>query len=414
MPKSRDISEKKLVITLQDEDGNIISRLPTNVSASQLKIGHPLKTKQDLQKVADNLETAIGDVIEQLKAPLLSIILSNQPEKPEQTANAVKPAQSSADVKIKKLKVQTLYGETHANAKICIALKVNSNATARSLAVDKLLAEEQIEGLSYRGADKIIQQSNHLKIAPGTIHDYVSQTGAFIRKTADEERSAIFKASDYTEEGFLENIQESQQRLGIIKLKAYPLATELTKVLGMFNTKLEADWLQMPKAKRPLQPQRVSSIAFLPTLECWDGKLPLAYICVDEVMVKKQKTMRKRSRKPQHQDRRKRKLTPRDRLKQKNQAKAKLRKERQERSEFAQKCTVSYAEDRPGVSTTSITVKWDGKLQLLIAPSVKEGFKTLIAFLLHNGLINRHMVFFINGAGVLKTPIDKYFSYCNY
>ena len=98
MPKSRDISEKKLVITLQDEDGNIISRLPTNVSASQLKIGHPLKTKQDLQKVADNLETAIGDVIE----PLLSIILSNQPEKPEQTANAVKPAQSSADVKIKK------------------------------------------------------------------------------------------------------------------------------------------------------------------------------------------------------------------------------------------------------------------------------------------------------------------------
>ena len=182
----------------------------------------------------------------------------------------------------------------------------------------------------------------------------------------------------------------------------------------MFNTKLEADWLQMPKAKRPLQPQRVSSIAFLPTLECWDGKLPLAYICVDEVMVKKQKTMRKRSRKPQHQDRRKRKLTPRDRLKQKNQAKAKLRKERQERSEFAQKCTVSYAEDRPGVSTTSITVKWDGKLQLLIAPSVKEGFKTLIAFLLHNGLINRHMVFFINGAGVLKTPIDKYFSYCNY
>ena len=102
MPKSRDISEKKLVITLQDEDGNIISRLPTNVSASQLKIGHPLNTKQDLQKVADNLETAIGDVIEQLKAPLLSIILSNQPEKPEQTANAVKPTQSSTDVKIKK------------------------------------------------------------------------------------------------------------------------------------------------------------------------------------------------------------------------------------------------------------------------------------------------------------------------
>ena len=48
MPKSRDISEKKLVITLQNEDGNIISRLPTNVSASQLKIGHPLNTKQDL------------------------------------------------------------------------------------------------------------------------------------------------------------------------------------------------------------------------------------------------------------------------------------------------------------------------------------------------------------------------------
>ena len=91
--------------------------------------------------MADNLETAIGDVIEQLKAPLLSIILSNQPEKPEQTANAVKPAQSSADVKIKKkLRVQTLYGETHANAKICTALKVNPNATARSLAVDKLLA----------------------------------------------------------------------------------------------------------------------------------------------------------------------------------------------------------------------------------------------------------------------------------
>ena len=267
--------------------------------------------------------------------------------------------------------MQTLYGETHANAKICTALKVNPNATARSLAVDKLLAEEQIEGLSYRGAGKLIQQSNHLKIAPGTIHDYVSQTGAFIRKTADEERSAIFKASDYTEEGFLENIQEAQQRFGIIKLKAHPLATELAKVLGMFNTKLEADWLQMPKAKRPLQPQRVSSIAFLPTLECWDGKLPLAYICVDEVMVKKQKTMRKRSRKPQHQD-------------------------------------------RPGVSTTSITVKWDGKLQLLIASSVKDGFKTLIAFLLHNGLINRHMVFFIDGAGVLKTQIDKYFSYCSY
>ena len=131
-------------------------------------------------------------------------------------------------------------------------------------------------------------------------------------------------------------------------------------------------------------------------------------------MVKKQKETRDIIEPRYKQSQRKRTLTQHAKYVEKKLAKKKYQAENQERQEFSKHCKLSFIEDKRCVSTTTVTIKWDDKFQALVAPSLEEGFMDLVAFLLRNKLINRHLVFLIDGAQCLKKNIDKYFNYCSY
>ena len=131
-------------------------------------------------------------------------------------------------------------------------------------------------------------------------------------------------------------------------------------------------------------------------------------------MVKKQKETRDIIEPRYKQSQRKRTLTQHAKYVEKKLAKKKYQAENQERQEFSKHCKLSFIEDKRCVSTTTVTIKWDDKFQSLVAPSLEEGFMDLVAFLLRNKIINRHLVFLIDGAQCLKKNIDKYFNYCSY
>ena len=293
-------------------------------------------------------------------------------------------------------------------------LKLNPNTTARSLKVLNIIAQEQAAGLSFRSESELLQLTNALNIAPGTIHDIIARYGSYMRNKIELERKEIFKQYDYYQNGLPKNVEKTKQELGIKELSAHPTMTELAKSVGAYNTVLEVNWNKLPKNNRPLIPNRVNSIAFQPTIERQSPDLPLVYISVDEVMVKKQKETRDISEPHYKRSNRKRKLTPHAKGVEKKLAKKKYQAECQERLEFSKHCKLSFLEDKRCVSTTTVTIKWDNNFEALIAPSLDEGFINLIAFLLRNKLMDRHLVFLIDGAQCLKKNIDKFFNYCNY
>ena len=293
-------------------------------------------------------------------------------------------------------------------------LKLNPNTTARSLKVLNIIAQEQAAGLSFRSESELLQLTNALNIAPGTIHDIIARYGSYMRNKIELERKEIFKQYDYYQNGLPKNVEKTKQELGIKELSAHPTMTELAKSVGAYNTVLEVNWNKLPKNNRPLIPNRVNSIAFQSTIERQSPDLPLVYISVDEVMVKKQKETRDISEPHYKRSNRKRKLTPHAKGVEKKLAKKKYQAECQERLEFSKHCKLSFLEDKRCVSTTTVTIKWDNNFEALIAPSLDEGFINLIAFLLRNKLMDRHLVFLIDGAQCLKKNIDKFFNYCNY
>ena len=293
-------------------------------------------------------------------------------------------------------------------------LKLNPNTTIRSIQVINIIAQEQAVGISFRNESELLKLTNNLNVAPGTIHDIISRCGSYTRKKIELERSKIFDEANYTQEGLPKNLEETKKNFGITELNAHPKLTELAKSVGVYNTVLEVNWNKLPENKRSPKPNRVNSIAFQSTIERQCPDLPLVYISVDEVMVKKQKETRDILEPRYKQSQRKRTLTQHAKYVEKKLAKKKYQAENQERQEFSKHCKLSFIEDKRCVSTTTVTIKWDDKFQALVAPSLEEGFMDLVAFLLRNKLINRHLVFLIDGAQCLKKNIDKYFNYCSY
>lgn len=73
------------------------------------------------------------------------------------------------------------------------------------------------------------------------------------------------------------------------------------------------------------------------------------------------------------------------------------------KSHFDSIAVSSYNNEQKNVNTTVIRVKWDDNLHVIKGESVAEAFKSLIAFLLENGLMTTiRLVFFIEGASSLK------------
>ena len=270
----------------------------------------------------------------------------------------------------------------------------------------------QNDGVSYRHSSALIANSNHLSIAAGTIHDLIHHIGITIRAAADQKRSEIFKEFGFTEKGLPKNIDEAKKRLGITDINAHPSSTELAQAVKRYNDKLKADWLAVPEDRRSPKPPQVKNLSFQSTMERWDGSDDAVKISVDEAVTKKQSEERKQ---PEHRQRapRKRKLTPKAAWHRIHLAKTKTESERKERMKFSNRCVPTYDDDARFVSITAVTIKWDGHSQVLTAPSLAEGFENLTAFLLHNGLINRHLVFLIDGASSIQKNIKKYFSCCS-
>lgn len=162
-----------------------------------------------------------------------------------------------------------------------------------------------------------------------------------------------------------------------------------------------------------LVPPKVKSLAFNETLEC--SPETDVTIRIDEVGVHKQTPTRAYGPKKRRVSKASRPISSHARYKQKKFAKKRVEARQKRRVAFAAKCTASYAEKLPMVQTTVITVDWAHKHRFcLTGPSVDDGMKSLVAFLLKNHLLSHHLVFITDGAHILKTKIEEYFGYCSY
>ena len=151
-----------------------------------------------------------------------------------------------------------------------------------------------------------------------------------------------------------------------------------------------------------LVPPKVKSLAFNETLEC--SPETDVTIRIDEVGVHKQTPTRAYGPKKRRVSKASRPISSHARYKQKKFAKKRVEARQKRRVAFAAKCTASYAEKLPMVQTTVITVDWAHKHRFcLTGPSVDEGMKSLVAFLLKNHLLSHHLVFITDGAHIPRS-----------
>ena len=78
MTKSEKSQIRQVVLTIQDENGNIISSFPTNLKKSDLQPEEPLTSYSQLQQIADNLENGLDNAVDLLTGPVISQLLDDQ------------------------------------------------------------------------------------------------------------------------------------------------------------------------------------------------------------------------------------------------------------------------------------------------------------------------------------------------
>lgn len=66
------------------------------------------------------------------------------------------------------------------------------------------------------------------------------------------------------------------------------------------------------------------------------------------------------------------------------------------------------------ICITNISVETEEGFYAITSQDRNEAMRQLVAFLLENGLINRHLVFFVDGERDLFTKIDENFSFCRH
>ena len=104
MSTSKKSSVRQVVLTIQDENGNIISSFPTNIKNSDLQPEEPITSYAQLQQIADNLDNGLDDAVNLLTGPVISQLFNDPDAKSQSSSNhkdrTVK--KTSTSLKIKK------------------------------------------------------------------------------------------------------------------------------------------------------------------------------------------------------------------------------------------------------------------------------------------------------------------------
>lgn len=101
MTKSEKSQIRQVVLTIQDENGNIISSFPTNLKKSDLQPEEPLTSYSQLQQIADNLENGLDNAVDLLTGPVISQLLDDQATSSNPKNKTVKKASTSMKSKKK-------------------------------------------------------------------------------------------------------------------------------------------------------------------------------------------------------------------------------------------------------------------------------------------------------------------------
>ena len=106
MSTSKKSSVRQVVLTIQDENGNIISSFPTNIKNSDLQPEEPITSYAQLQQIADNLDNGLDDAVDLLTGPVISQLLDDQATSSSSSSNpknkTVKKASTSMKSKKKR------------------------------------------------------------------------------------------------------------------------------------------------------------------------------------------------------------------------------------------------------------------------------------------------------------------------
>ena len=186
MSTSKKSSVRQVVLTIQDENGNIISSFPTNIKNSDLQPEEPITSYAQLQQIADNLDNGLDDAVNLLTGPVISQLFNDPEAKSQLSSNhkdkTVKKTSTSLKTK-KKILIQTRKGQSNVVVSYSPTdLKLNPNTTIRSIQVINIIAQEQAIGVSFRNESELLKLTNNLNVAPGTIHDIISRCGSYTRK----------------------------------------------------------------------------------------------------------------------------------------------------------------------------------------------------------------------------------------
>ena len=87
MSTSKKSSVRQVVLTIQDENGNIISSFPTNIKNSDLQPEEPITSYAQLQQIADNLDNGLDDAVNLLTGPVISQLFNDPEAKSQLSSN---------------------------------------------------------------------------------------------------------------------------------------------------------------------------------------------------------------------------------------------------------------------------------------------------------------------------------------
>lgn len=104
MIKSEKSQIRQVVLTIQDENGNIISSFPTNLKKSDLQPEEPLTSYSQLQQIADNLENRLDNAVDLLTGPVISQLLDDQATSSSSSSNPKNKTVKKASTSMKSKK----------------------------------------------------------------------------------------------------------------------------------------------------------------------------------------------------------------------------------------------------------------------------------------------------------------------
>lgn len=219
--------------------------------------------------------------------------------------------------------------------------------------------------LSYRKAVSILNLLYHRdgsdkEIKLKTVSDYVEKKGSQAARQILDLARDILK-----ENGFDPETNLPLENACLPSWKPLPATddfiTKMTREVSEFNRNLLDDHERKEEEKIDLQ-------TWLTSIE--SDKQTCCYISIDDIGVRKQKSGRKKA--------------------------------------------IRLATEGKIIENTVIHIQVNDHVYLLTATSMHEAFTLLLAFLLHNHLFERQLIFFTDGARNIKKAIETVFVFCPY